>query len=757
MSEVFERLRQLREAIRHHEECYYIRNAPEISDEAFDRLLHELERLEAEYPDLVTPDSPTQRVAGRPVEGFETVAHLAPMLSLDNAYDEDDLRAFDERVRKGAGLGGAPVPYVAELKIDGLSIALTYENGRLLRGATRGDGLHGENVTANVRAIRAIPLSLRGVAAGTFEVRGEVFLPRGSFARMNRDREASGEPLFANPRNAAAGTMRNLDPSMVAKRRLSAFVYQLVLPPDRPVLPPEGGSYGGRSGEGGRDGDRSGEGGPDGSGSEERGPDGSSSAEGGGEGPLFGSVASGFSRKIGAVASGVSPMITTHAETLALLASWGLPVEPHYRTCAGIDDVIECCRTWADARRDLEFDTDGVVIKVDDLALRARLGTTAKFPRWATAFKFPAQQAHTRLIAIRVNVGRTGANTPYAVLEPVVVAGSTISMATLHNAEDIERKDIREGDTVIIEKAGDVIPRVVAPVLGLRPEHSHKWVMPVACAACGSALARDEDEVVWRCENTSCPARLRRGLEHFASRSAMNIEGLGESLVDQLIELGLVRDFGDLYALTAAQLENLVVTPREPRSERAVPRKLGKVGHNVFAQIDRSRKNDLSRLVYALGIRHIGEKAASTLARHLRTMDAILEAPPERLQGVAEIGPVLAASVRAFADEEHNRALVAKLAAAGVNMASLQPPPEAAAEGPLSGKTFVLTGALPTMSRDDATAEIERRGGKVSGSVSRKTSYVVVGDDAGSKLEKARTLGVPTLTEQEFRDLIMKG
>jgi DNA ligase (NAD+) len=678
MNEVDERLRQLREAIRHHEERYYIHNAPEISDEEFDRLLHELERLEAEYPDLVTPDSPTQRVAGQPVEGFETVEHIAPMLSLDNAYNDEELMAFDERVRKGAGLGAAPVAYVAELKIDGLSIALTYENGRLVRGATRGDGTRGENVTANVRAIKAIPLSLRGTPAGLFEVRGEVYLPRSSFERINREREAEGEPVFMNPRNAAAGTMRNLDPAMVAKRRLSAFVYQVV------------------------------------------------------------------GRKE-----------TSHADMLALLATWGLPVERHYCKCIGITEVLEFCRKWADARRELEFDTDGVVIKVDDLALRDRLGTTAKFPRWATAFKFPAQQAHTKLLAIRVNVGRTGANTPYAVLEPVVVAGSTISMATLHNAEDIERKDIREGDTVVIEKAGDVIPRVVAPVLSLRPEDSRKWEMPAQCAACGSDLARDQDEVVWRCENTSCPARLRRGLEHFASRSAMNIEGLGESLVDQLIELDLVRDFGDLYALTAAELENLVVTPREPRSERAVPRKLGKVGRNVVEQIDRSRKNDLSRLVYALGIRHIGEKAAATLARHLRTMDAILDAPIERLQAVPDVGPVVAASVRAFADEAHNRALIAKLAAAGVNMASQQPPPEAAAQGSLAGKTFVLTGTLPTMTREDATAEIERRGGKVSGSVSRKTSYVVVGEDAGGKLEKARTLGIPTLTEEEFRTLIM--
>ena len=677
------RINELREQIRHHEERYYVHDAPEISDAEFDRLLDELERLEAEHPDLVTPDSPTQRVAGRPSESFPTVEHLAPMLSLDNAYDEADLRAFDDRVRRGAGLGEGPVAYVAELKIDGLSIALTYEDGRFVRGATRGDGMRGEDVTANVRTIKAIPLTLRGGAhAGRLEVRGEVFLPRTSFERINQEREEEGEPPFANPRNAAAGTMRNLDPALVARRRLSAFTYQLV-------------------------------------------------------------VADGVARP------------ARHKQMLDAMTAWGLPVEPHHCVCTGIDEVVEFCRTWADKRLALQFETDGVVIKLDDLALRDRLGTTAKFPRWATAFKFPAQQAHTKLRAIRVNVGRTGANTPYAVLDPVFVAGSTISMATLHNAEDIERKDIREGDTVVIEKAGDVIPRVVAPVVSLRPADSKPWSMPTACAACGSELRRDVDEVIWRCENASCPARLRRSLEHFASRSAMNIEGLGESLVDQLIERGLVHDFGDVYHLTAEQLENLVVAPREPKSERATPRKLGKVGRNVAAQIDRSRQNDLSRLVYGLGIRHVGEKAAATLARHLRTMPAILNAPVEALQDVPDVGPVLAASVRNFAEEPRNRALIDKLAAAGVNMESRQPPPSAAAAGPLSGKTFVLTGTLESMTREHAAAEIERQGGKVSSSVSRKTSYVVVGADAGSKLDKARELGVTTLDEDAFRALII--
>jgi DNA ligase (NAD+) len=447
--------------------------------------------------------------------------------------------------------------------------------------------------------------------------------------------------------------------------------------------------------------------------------------------------------------------LTTHGAMLESMCAWGLPVEPHWRPCHGIDAVIEFCREWAEKRHELPFDTDGVVTKLDDVALRTRLGSTAKFPRWATAFKFPAQQAHTKLLRIAVNVGRTGANTPYAVLEPVFVAGSTISMATLHNAEDIARKDLRERDTVVIEKAGDVIPRVVAPILSLRPDDSKPWEMPTECAACGSVLARDEEEVVWRCENSACPARLRRGLEHFASRGAMNIEGLGESLVDQLIERELVRDFADLYHLTASQLENLVVTPRDPRSERALPRKLGKVGRNVAEQIERSKQNDLSRLVYGLGIRHVGEKAAGTLARYFRTMEAIAGASVEELQRAPEIGPVVAASVRTFADEPHNGAVLAKLAAAGVNMSSLQPETPVGGQGPLTGKTFVLTGTLERMTREEAEAAIDRLGGKVSSSVSRKTAYLVVGADAGSKLTKARELGVPILTEDEFKALII--
>jgi DNA ligase (NAD+) len=674
------RINELRDAIRHHEERYHVHNDPEITDDAFDALVKELEALETEYPDLVTPDSPTQRVAGRPVEGFETAQHLEPMLSLDNAYSEDELRTFDERVRKGAGLpNGATIDYVAELKIDGLSIALTYENAVLVRGVTRGDGVRGEDVSSNVRAIRAVPLRLHGGPSNRIEIRGEIFLPRREFERVNREREDKGEPPFANARNSAAGTMRTLDPALVASRRLGAYVYQLV-------------------------------------------------------------------------AQGIRER-QHHSETLDALKAWRLPVEPNWCRCHGLEELLAFCHEWQDRRQSLEFETDGVVVKVDDLALRERLGATAKFPRWALAFKFPAQQATTTLKKIEVNVGRTGAVTPYAVLEPVKLAGSTISMATLHNAEDIARKDLREGDRVLIEKGGDVIPKVIKAILP-HPDGSEPWRMPTTCPACGSGLQRDEEEVVWRCPNSSCPVRIRRGLEHFASRSAMNIEGLGESLIDQLIDRELVRDFADLYHLDAAALEDLVVTPRDPRSDKARPRKLGKVGRNVVEQIERSKSNDLSRLLYGLGIRHVGEKAAATLSRHFRNIDALLEASVETLQQAPEIGPVVAASAHAFAAEPRNRELVQRLKDAGVNVVS-QAPEHPDERGPLTGKTFVLTGTLSSMTRDEATAAIERLGGKVASSVSRKTTYLIAGAEAGSKLDKARSLGVETLTEEEFQAFIM--
>ncbi len=545
-----------------------------------------------------------------------------------------------------------------------------------MRGATRGDGTRGEDVTANVRTIRSLPLALRDGPTGRIEVRGEVYLPRTSFERMNREREEAGEPLFANPRNAAAGTMRNLDPAQVARRALRAWVYQVV------------GT------------------------SEER----------------------------------------THAAVLERLTAWGLAVEPHWTRCDGIDAVAAFCERWRDDRQALEFETDGVVVKVDDLASRERLGTTSKFPRWAVAFKFPAQQARTRLRQIAVNVGRTGAVTPYAILEPVKLAGSTISMATLHNAEDVARKDIREGDLVMIEKGGDVIPKVVRPVLEERSPTSAPWEMPSACPACGSALQRPSGEVVWRCENTSCPAKIRRALEHFASRGAMNIDGLGEALIDQLVSRGLVHDFSDLYRVdqsTVAALES--VTTREGKE---LKRRVGdKVAAKLLEQIDRSRGNDLARLVYGLGIRHVGERAAEVLATAFGDIDALILAPVERLESTHEIGPVLAASVRAWFDEPHNRDLVERLRAAGVSMRSSRPAPPAG--GPLEGKTFVLTGTLARMTREEATAHIERLGGRVAGSVSKKTSFVVVGADPGSKADKARSLGVETLDEAAFERLII--
>jgi DNA ligase (NAD+) len=680
-----ERILELRRLIRHHEELYYVLAAPEISDADFDVLVRELTQLEAVHPELVTSDSPTQRVGGRVAAGFENVTHAEPMLSLDNAFSHDDLRAFDERVRRGlAGTiaAGEPPGYVAELKIDGVSIALTYSNGVLQRAATRGDGTTGEVVTFNIRTIRALPLTLKLADVPrpeSIEVRGEVYFPKSAFEKLNAARAAEEESLFANARNAAAGTLRTLDPSLVARRGLRAFTYQLV----------------------------------------------------------------------------ASDAPASHAATLQALRAWGLPVESHWQSCPTIDDVVAFCEKWATARRELDFETDGVVVKVDAIERRRALGTTSKFPRWAIAFKFPAEQQTTRLNRIAVNVGRTGAVTPFAMLEPVLVAGSTISMATLHNEDDIARKDIREGDWVVVEKAGDVIPRVVAPVMSRRPADSQPWVMPTTCPLCDSQLHRAEGEAVWRCENTSCPARLRRGLEHFAGRGAMNIEGLGESLVAQLIRDGHVRDYADIYALSAETIAGL--TSSSTRSDGAViERRVGdKNARKVIEQIDRSRQVELWRVIYGLGIRHVGERGAQVLARALGSMDAITGASVDALQQVPEIGPVLAASVREWFDEPRNRELIARLGAAGVRM---EVPPEEravlATPGALTGKTYVLTGTLSSMSREEATAALERLGGKVAGSVSKKTTAVIVGVDPGSKADKAASLGVPTLDETAFQALL---
>jgi DNA ligase (NAD+) len=660
------RISELRDLIRYHEERYYILQDPEISDAEFDTLLEELKALERDNPDLVTVDSPTQRVGGRSAEGFDAVEHAAPMLSLDNAYTEEELGEFDERVRKGLeGRYQGPVTYVAELKIDGLSMALSYREGRLVRGATRGDGERGEDVTINVRTIRAIPLVLQNAPPSELEIRGEVYLPRMEFDRTNREREEQNEPHFANPRNAAAGAMRNLDPSLVAKRGLRGFFYQLVT--SRQIHPP------------------------------------------------------------------------TQTATLKELRRWGLPVEPHWRTCQGIDEVWNFCQEWNEKRRALTFDTDGVVIKLDNIELRDVLGSTSKFPRWAVAFKFPPEQGTTLLQKIEVNVGRTGAVTPFAVLEPLRLAGTTVQLASLHNEQEVARKDIRERDYVLVEKAGDIIPQVIKPILSKRPADSRPWVMPAHCPICRSKLQKAEDEAVWRCENTSCAAKLQRGLEHFAARHAMNIEGLGESLVARLIAEGLVASYADVYRLTAERLAE-------------VERMGKKSAANLVEEIARSKTRELWRLIYGLGIRHVGERGAQALAGAFGTMEAIIHASIDQLKAVPDIGPVVAAAVRGYFDEPQNRRLIQELADAGLKMDA--PIVSGEAPGALTGKTFVLTGTLNGLSREDAAEAVQSRGGKVTGSVSKKTDYVVAGADPGGKLAKAQTLGIRILDEAAFRALL---
>ena len=662
------RIDELRQQIRHHEERYYIESAPEISDAEFDALLRELQNLERDHPDLVTVDSPTQRVGGRTAENFATVRHAEPMLSLDNAYNEDELKAFDERLRRGLENFEGPVPYVVELKIDGLGVALQYRDGRLVRAATRGDGTTGEDVTANVRTIKDIPHTLEGGPKGTIEIRGEIYLPRKEFERTNNEREEAGEPRFANPRNAASGAIRQIDPEQVRKRGLRAFLYQMVSQDGTPE---------------------------------------------------------------------------THRKLLEALKQWGLPVEPHWKALKGIDKVAEYCHEWSEKRssgaRALAFDTDGVVVKLDDIALRSRLGTTSKFPRWAIAYKFPPEQAETTLKQIDINVGRTGAVTPFAVLEPVFIAGTTVSMATLHNANEVARKDIRDGDRVLVEKAGDIIPQVVRVVNPDREGRGERWQMPADCPRCHNALVRGEDEAVWRCENTSCPAKLQRGLEHFAARHAMNIEGLGESRIAQLIAAGLVASYADVYRLTQDRLE-----PIERMGKKSAA--------NLVEQIERSKTRDFWRLIFGLGIRHVGERGAQALAGAFGTMDTLLAASKEQLQAVPDIGPVVAAAVREYLDQPQNQALIKELAAAGLKMDA--PMTAASAPGPLSGKTFVLTGTLPTMSREEATEAIQSLGGKVTGSVSKKTDHVVAGADPGSKLAKAEALGISVLDEAAFRKLV---
>ncbi|MDD8025580.1 MAG: NAD-dependent DNA ligase LigA [Acidobacteriota bacterium] len=655
------RIEALRREIVYHERKYYIDNDPQISDAEYDGLMKELESLEALHPDLVSPDSPTRRVGGAPVESFAAVRHRIPMMSLDNVFSVADLEEFGRRMEKL--LPGRTVTYVAELKIDGLGISLLYRDGRLVRAVTRGDGVRGDDVTSNVRTIRSLPLAIP--ERGEVEARGEIYMPFESFQALNREREKEDEPLFANPRNAAAGSIRQLDPRIVASRRLDAFLYWLTVDGSEPA---------------------------------------------------------------------------SQWETLTTLRRLGFKTNPESRRCRSLAEVTAYWAEWTENRDALAYDADGIVIKVDAADLRADLGATAKAPRGAVAFKFPARQATTRLLDIIVQVGRTGALTPVAVLEPVLLSGTTISRATLHNEDEIKRKDIRIGDTVLVERSGDVIPKIVGPMRERRNGRERAFVMPPHCPACGSAAHRPEGEAVARCVNPSCPARLRESILHFAGRRAMDIEGLGEALVDQLLAAKLVASVPDIYGL---KLDDVA----------ALERMGSKSAQNLLDEIEASKKNDPARLVFALGIRHVGEKLARNLAAHFGGLEALAAAGEEALLEVEEIGSIVAESIVFFFRQPENRILLDRLKAAGVRFRS-EKPAATASGAVLAGRTFVLTGRLASFSRDEAKAEIERRGGAVTDSVSKKTSFLVIGEEAGSKLAKAEKLGVPTLTETEFRELL---
>jgi DNA ligase (NAD+) len=658
MSDVQSRMEKLRAELRRHEHLYYVLDQPEISDAEFDRLMRELRALEAEHPEFASPDSPTQRVGGKPREGFVKVRHSMPMLSLDNALNEGELLAFDRRVRDL--LGGEAYAYVAELKLDGLSMAVHYRDGQLAQAVTRGDGAEGEDVTENARTIRSLPLRVN--ARADFEARGEVVMPRAAFARLNQERQEAGLPVYANPRNSAAGSLRVLDPAVTASRALDFYAYFYI----------EGGDYG----------------------------------------------------------------RLTHWEALETLAQLGFKVNPNRKRCASVDELLEFIRDWEARRDSLPYEIDGVVAKVDSREQQRRLGWTAKAPRWAIAFKYPAREAETVLEDILIQVGRTGVLTPVAALRPAPVGGVTVTRATLHNEEEIARLDLAIGDTVIVERSGDVIPKVVA--VKQRPPTRRKFVMPAACPVCGSRAARGAGEVAWRCVNASCPARLKESLLHFARRSVMDIDGLGEAIVDQLVERGMVRNVADLYELTPEQLAGL-----DRLGEKSATK--------LHASIAASRNRPLERVISGLGIPFVGERTAQILARTFGSLDAIAAADAERLQAAEEVGPKVADSIRRFFEEPRNRELIERLRRAGLRFTEEK---RGRAAGALSGKTFVLTGTLPSMTREEAKARIEAAGGKVSGSVSRKTSFVVAGEDAGSKLDKARALGIAILSQGELEAML---
>jgi len=661
------KIRELRDEIRRHEELYYVADNPEISDKEYDNLIEELRGLEQQYPQFLTPDSPTQRVGGRPSEGFAEYVHRRPMLSLDNSYNLDELRAFDQRCQKLAD--GRPVEYVAELKIDGLSLSLHYEHGMLVRGVTRGDGRRGEDVTQNVRTIRSIPLKLKGSSAriaAAIEVRGEAYLSRKVFEKINAELEDAGEARLANPRNAAAGAIRQLDPKLVAKRRLDLFPYD-VLAGDRKAF-------------------------------------------------------------------------ATHWESLEWVAQAGFHVNPHRELCPSIEDVIQFCNAMEPKRDELGYEIDGVVVKVNSAALQDEFGATSKAPRWAIAYKYPARQATTQVHAITVQVGRTGALTPVANLEPVLLAGTTVSRATLHNEDEIRRLGLRIGDWVLIEKGGDVIPKVLKVIESRRTGDEKRFRMPTKCPVCGGVISRVEGEVVARCIAADCAAQLMGRLLHFASRRAMRIEGLGESLADQLVEKKLVHDAGDLYSLTLTDVASL-----ERMAEKSAS--------NLLAQIEASKTRDLSNLIYALAIRHVGERTAGILARHFGSLARLSEASVEELDDIHEIGLTVAQSVRDWFDDAGNLKLCERLRAAGVRT-EIAGDQSTVVDDSFAGKQFVLTGKLESLSRDEARALIESRGGRVTSSVSKKTDYVVAGEDAGSKLDKAESLGLNVIDEKGLQELL---
>lgn len=659
MTSAAQRIEALREKLRHHEHLYYVLDAPEISDAQYDALMRELGALEKAHPHLLTPDSPTQRVGGKPREGFVKVPHSSPMLSLDNALGEEELRDFDRRVR-GLLKADEKYAYVAELKMDGVSMAVHYRDGKLALALTRGDGAIGEDVTENARTIRSIPLQLRG-QHGNRETRGEVVLNRKAFEKLNAEQEAQGARLFANPRNAAAGALRVLDPGITASRQLEYFTYFLF-------------------------------------------------ADG-------------------------APIHKTQWEALEALKKLGFKVNPNSRRFEDIDGLAKFCKDWEEKRDSLPFEIDGVVVKVDSVEQQNRLGWTAKAPRWAIAYKFPARQEETLLESIEVNVGRTGAVTPWARLKPVNIGGVTVSRATLHNEDEIERLGVQGGDRVLVERAGDVIPKVVRVV---KPgDHRTPFRMPKRCPVCGGEIVRVEGEAISRCINTNCPARLKESVLHFAARGVMDIDGMGEVLVSQLVDSGLVKNVADLYRLTLEQLVEL-----ERMGEKSVEK--------LLANIETSRKQPLPRILNGLGIPFVGERTAQFLAEAFGDLDKIAAADEEELQRAEEVGPKVSQSIRRFFHEQRNRDLIERLRQEGL---SFKYQAKRKAGGPLAGMTFVLTGTLPALSREDATNLIENAGGKVAGSVSKKTSYVVAGADPGSKLDKANALGVKVIDESALREL----